>query len=178
MRVAQYVLIVLLTFAPALSSSLLSNDQVTWLAHALIFVPGYDYFHQLGTRHALEELISTGVALLCTSGLLGLCLADPRVRSSFVRMRTDQRGRWALTDVRTRIAAVMLVGIAAWAWMSPKVLLHESGRGMVGAATRFLDGSSIGQGIYFDGLAYLTVSALMAARLVFVPRMERSGRSR
>jgi hypothetical protein len=168
MNTARYALLLMVMLAPSLSDRLLSADQVTWFAHLLIFVPGYDYFHSLGTRHALEELISTGITLICTIALFAVCLASSQVRSSFVRMRSDRRAHWTLTDARTRLATLALVGLVVFAWTCPNILLHDAG-GAVGVVTQFFDGNNIGQGLYFDGLAYMTVSILLLARLVVLP---------
>ena len=173
MKTARYALLLLVLLTPSLSASLLSADQVAWLARMLILVPGYGYFHSLGTRHALEELISTGVTLLCTITLFGVCLVSSQVRSSFVRMRSDQRAHWSLTDMRTRLATSALVGLVVFAWTCPNILLHDAG-GSIGGLTRFFDGNKIGQGLYFDGLAYMTVSILLLARLVLFPGLAAS----
>ena len=175
MKNAHYGLLLFVMLTPSLLANVLSADQVTWFAHTLIFVPGYDYFQTLATRHASEELVSTGVTLLCSVALFVVCLASSQVRSRFVRMRSDhrartgQRARWSITSVRTRLFTLAMLGLIAFAWMCPNFMLDGSGGGISGALGRFFDGNLIGQGIYFCGLAWLTVSGLLIARLVFVP---------
>jgi hypothetical protein len=173
MKTARYALLLLAMLTPCLLASLLSAAQLTWLSDMLIWVPEYGYFRSLGTRHALEELISTGVTLLCTTALFGMCLASSQERSSFVRMRSDREAHWSLTDVRTRLVTLALIGLVVFAWTRPDILLHDAS-GAVGAFTRFFDGNKIGQGLYFYGLAYMTVSVLLLARIVLLPGLAAS----
>ena len=169
MNTVRYAFLLVVMLTPALVASMLSASQVTWLAHMSMFVPGHDYFLALGTRHALEELISTGVTLLCTIALFVACLASRPLHSSFVRMRANQGASRSLTSVRARLVALGLVGLVVFAWTCPEILLHDPASGLSGVLSRLFDRSSFGLGIYLDGLMYLTVWVLLVARMVFLP---------